>query len=263
MRNAAQPVRIISYLLIVLGITLLTLKFVLADSMNIALPLVFLVLGGGYFVLVFTFQPRWRWSSLLYVPGCLLIALGLILLINAITGEHRSWAYAWLLLTASTGIGMIIADRQQALHRLVRPIGWAVTAVSVTFFVVAGAIAGGLFIQIMAPILLVVAGLLLRLLHVDVIFSEFLLRRRQGKSSILLGTGNPLSHGSMVEPLSERELEVLNLIAEGNSNRQIASQLHIAPSTVKTHINNIYGKLEVQTRVQAINRARELNLFES
>ena len=68
---------------------------------------------------------------------------------------------------------------------------------------------------------------------------------------------------ALVEPLSERELQVLNLIAEGNSNRQIASQLHIAPSTVKTHINNIYGKLEVQTRVQAINRARELNLFES
>jgi DNA-binding CsgD family transcriptional regulator len=263
MRNATQPVRIISYLLIVLGITLLTLKFVLAGSMNIALPLVFLVLGGGYFVLVFTFQPQWRWSSLLYVPGCLLIALGLILLINAITGEHRSWAYAWLLLTASIGIGLVIADRQQALHRLVRPISWAVIATSITFFVVAGAIAGGLFIQIMAPILLVVAGLLLRWLHVDVIFSEYLLRRRHKRTSANVDGERSLSQYTLVEPLSERELEVLGLIAEGHSNRQIADQLHIAPSTVKTHINNIYGKLGAQTRVQAINRARELNLFES
>ena len=65
----------------------------------------------------------------------------------------------------------------------------------------------------------------------------------------------------MVEPLSERELEILRLIAGGLSNQAIADTLIIAASTVKKHINNIYGKLDVQSRTQALVRARELNLL--
>ncbi len=65
----------------------------------------------------------------------------------------------------------------------------------------------------------------------------------------------------LVEPLSERELEVLELIAAGLSNREIADRLVVAVSTVKTHINNIYRKLDVFKRTQAVARARELNLL--
>jgi LuxR family maltose regulon positive regulatory protein len=73
---------------------------------------------------------------------------------------------------------------------------------------------------------------------------------------------NPQSQiQNLVEPLSERELEVLRLIAAGRSNQEIADTLIIALSTVKRHINNLYGKLDVQSRTQAILRARELNLL--
>ena len=65
----------------------------------------------------------------------------------------------------------------------------------------------------------------------------------------------------LVEPLSARELEILRLIAAGHSNQAIADTLIIAVSTVKRHINNIYGKLDVQSRTQALLRARELNLL--
>jgi LuxR family maltose regulon positive regulatory protein len=61
--------------------------------------------------------------------------------------------------------------------------------------------------------------------------------------------------------LSERELEVLRLIAAGLSNREIAEELYIAVGTVKRHINHIYGKLGVHSRTQALVRARELNLL--
>ena len=63
------------------------------------------------------------------------------------------------------------------------------------------------------------------------------------------------------EPLSERELEVLALVAVGKSNRQIASELFVALSTVKTHAKNIYGKLDVRNRTQAVSRARQLELL--
>lgn len=67
---------------------------------------------------------------------------------------------------------------------------------------------------------------------------------------------------SLKEPLSERELEVLRLVSAGMTNAQIAVDLVVALSTVKTHINNIYGKLEVQNRTQAVARAREIHLLE-
>ena len=66
---------------------------------------------------------------------------------------------------------------------------------------------------------------------------------------------------AMPEPLSERELAVLRLIAEGLSNQEIADRMVVAVSTVKTHINNIYGKLDVASRTQALARARELKLL--
>jgi LuxR family maltose regulon positive regulatory protein len=67
--------------------------------------------------------------------------------------------------------------------------------------------------------------------------------------------------GALVEALSERELEVMRLVAAGLSNREIADQLVLSLGTVKTHIHHIYGKLEVRNRAQAIARARELKLF--
>ena len=66
---------------------------------------------------------------------------------------------------------------------------------------------------------------------------------------------------SYIEPLSERELEILLLVAEGLSNREIADRLVIAVSTVKSHINAIYGKLGTHRRMQAVVVARELGLL--
>jgi ATP/maltotriose-dependent transcriptional regulator MalT len=63
------------------------------------------------------------------------------------------------------------------------------------------------------------------------------------------------------ESLSEREMEVLALITAGKSNRQIAKDLFVALSTVKTHVNNIHRKLDVRNRTQAVSRARELGLL--
>ncbi|MFC1873956.1 LuxR C-terminal-related transcriptional regulator [Chloroflexota bacterium] len=65
----------------------------------------------------------------------------------------------------------------------------------------------------------------------------------------------------VIESLSERELEVLRLIVAGMSNREIAEKLIIGEGTVKTHINNIYSKLDVQRRTQAIAQARKLRLL--
>jgi LuxR family transcriptional regulator, maltose regulon positive regulatory protein len=63
------------------------------------------------------------------------------------------------------------------------------------------------------------------------------------------------------EPLSGRELEVLQLVAAGKTNRQISSELFVSVGTVKTHLNNLYRKLDARSRTQAVARGRELNLI--
>jgi ATP/maltotriose-dependent transcriptional regulator MalT len=90
-------------------------------------------------------------------------------------------------------------------------------------------------------------------------------------SGKLLGqfeTGKQTSSGTslqsaaqpLVEPLSQRELEILRLIAEGLSNHQIGERLFLALDTVKGHNRKIFGKLQVQRRTEAVARARELGL---
>jgi LuxR family maltose regulon positive regulatory protein len=66
---------------------------------------------------------------------------------------------------------------------------------------------------------------------------------------------------SLIEPLSEREIEVLRLIAQGLSNREISERLFLALDTVKGHNRKIFDKLHVQRRTEAIARAREMGLL--
>jgi DNA-binding CsgD family transcriptional regulator len=257
-----SPVKLISMALIGIGAVLLGLNIFIQGEFNFGLPLVFLMLAGIFFILVFAMRKKWAWSSVLYIPGALLAALGVIVLINVLTGDWSAWAYAWLLLTAGLGIGLALANRETVWHRLLEPVGWTLAFGSITLFALFGAIAGGLFIQVMAPILLILGGLSLRWLPLERILPEHILARLHLRPQ-LIASGKAISSSvDLIEPLSVRELEVLQLVDQGLSNQEIAARLNIAASTVKTHINNIYGKLAVQTRTQAIRRARELKLFE-
>jgi len=68
--------------------------------------------------------------------------------------------------------------------------------------------------------------------------------------------------GALPEPLSDREREVLNLMAAGLTNREIAARLFISAETVKKHAASIYAKLGVARRVKAVARAREVGLLD-
>ena len=66
---------------------------------------------------------------------------------------------------------------------------------------------------------------------------------------------------ALIEPLTNREREILSLLAAGLTNREIADELVISPETVKKHAGNIYGKLGVGNRTEAAAKARELELL--
>ncbi len=73
--------------------------------------------------------------------------------------------------------------------------------------------------------------------------------------------GRPAGASGLMEPLSRRELELLGLLAEGLSNQDIAERLFLSPLTVKVHVRNIYAKLDVGSRTQAVARARMLGIL--
>jgi LuxR family maltose regulon positive regulatory protein len=80
------------------------------------------------------------------------------------------------------------------------------------------------------------------------------------------GTEPPKSQAPdsvLIEPLSEREIEVLHLIAEGLTNPEIATRLFLSAHTVKVHTRNIYGKLDAHNRTEAVTRARSLGILSS
>jgi predicted ATPase/DNA-binding CsgD family transcriptional regulator/GAF domain-containing protein len=70
------------------------------------------------------------------------------------------------------------------------------------------------------------------------------------------------SHPPLVESLTKREMEILRLMADGQSNKEIGRKLEVTEGTVKNHALNIYGKLQVKRRVHAITKARELHLLD-
>ncbi|MCU0485946.1 MAG: LuxR C-terminal-related transcriptional regulator [Anaerolineales bacterium] len=75
------------------------------------------------------------------------------------------------------------------------------------------------------------------------------------------GTRQPDPGAGLVEPLSERELQVLRLLDSPLTSEDIGRELFVSANTVRTHIRNIYGKLGVHGRLEAIQRARELKLL--
>jgi LuxR family maltose regulon positive regulatory protein len=110
-----------------------------------------------------------------------------------------------------------------------------------------------------------VLDLLPRVRHAAPAFADRVLDALSGRERMAAGEGQisppavPPS-SALVEPLSQRELEVLGLVAQGLTNREIAERLFITVGTVKTHVHNILGKLGVQRRTEAVARARDLGL---
>jgi len=256
-------INITSILLIITGAIFLVLEIILGSTINIALPMLFLMLGGAVYLLTFLFIRRWAWAAWIFIPGSILIALGIIFFFNVVTNDWNSWVYAWLLIVAGTGQGLVFASKQGGWNEDIALIGAGLIILGITLFVVFGMIAGGTVIRISAPVLIVLGGILLRWLKFETILPKNLLRHFTPSSPApIQQTQNPQT-GALLEQISPRELEVLHLIDQGFSNQEIAVKLTVASSTIKTHINNIYNKLGVQTRVQALNRARELGILSS
>jgi LuxR family maltose regulon positive regulatory protein len=92
-------------------------------------------------------------------------------------------------------------------------------------------------------------------------FKEDEHRAMQGESDHLTAQPPPLSTRPLADPLTNREIDVLELLAQRLQNKEIAEKLFVSPETVKKHLNNIYGKLNVSGRRQAVDKAETLGIL--
>ena len=278
---------IASGVLVVCGLVFLALTLFLRERIDFTLPLIFLTLGPGFVALALGWAARWRYAAVFFIPAGVFIALGLVFLLNVITGDWQAWAYAWLLPLAGFGLGGALAANRTPLPHPTWLIGMIVGLAGLALFgvfgAIAGAVTGGLFMRIAAPLLLVAGGLGLRLGWFRALMPAGRVGFAAPEAAVLpaaaielpaaveqpavMAAGGPVDlrianqATGLAEPLTARETEVLRMIDQGLTNQEIAARLTLAPSTVKTHINNLYGKLAVETRVQAINKGRELKIL--
>jgi hypothetical protein len=194
-----------SLVLIGLGVLSLALNFIFGWAVNLGLPLVTLMLGVVLFFLASALAQEWAWADLLYIPAPLLMVLGMIFMLDVITGDWNSWAYAWLLAVAGLGLGVLLANRSRSWPQPVSQISAVVVIGALALFILFGAIAGGLFVLVMAPMLLVLSGLVLRWLPGEAIFPEHILRRfgNWGAAQTCLTT--PPDQSLLIEPLQLRD----------------------------------------------------------
>jgi DNA-binding CsgD family transcriptional regulator len=228
--------------------------------------IVFLSMAATSFFVIYFLPEHYRWKYWMYVPAFFSLTGGLIFLINALTDNSgSSWAYGWMLLVSGMAAGAALAMQISGYFMRFWKYAMGLAAVSAGLFAFFGMVAGsGAFMRIFSILLLAGQGALL-------IYQVRRKERADAPASLEPLRGaisepeKPPVQGAapeaLVEPLSKRELEVLQCIDQGLSNSEIAERLIVAPSTVKTHINNIFSKLGVESRLQAVRRAKDLNLL--
>ncbi len=139
-------------------------------------------------------------------------------------------------------------EKEQAMHLLVDALAMAEPGGFIRLFVDEG--------LSMAHLLSTAAARGIMPDYIRKLLAAFESEKQQSENS-----SSPLPAQPLLEPLSQRELEVLRLIAQGLSNQEISERLFLALGTVKGHNQKIFGKLQVQRRTEAIARARQLGLL--
>jgi hypothetical protein len=105
-----RPSSVVAVILIGLGILFLAVNFLDIDLGRVW-PLIFFVIGAGFYTPVLLMPQARAGLAALFIPGTIMIGLGVIFFYNTLTNDWGSWAYAWSLIPAFVGIGLILASR--------------------------------------------------------------------------------------------------------------------------------------------------------
>jgi hypothetical protein len=145
--------------LILIGAMFLVFYFIPGLSLHMTWPIIFLVLGFAFFLPGMAWPESRRGLAALYIPGTILLGLGVIFFSNTLSGNWYMWAYEWLLIPASVGLGMMLAAWGGNWNRVIWQVGLWIALISVAAFSVFAALFGDKVIKLVGAGILVLLGI--------------------------------------------------------------------------------------------------------
>jgi hypothetical protein len=147
-------------ILLALGAILIVLNLIPGVRVHAFWPLIFVLCGIGFFLPAFIWPTSRRGLAGLFIPGTIILALGLIFLYNTISYDWAVWAYAWLLVPAATGFGISLAAWYGSWGRSSTQTGLWIGVISLALFSVFAALFGSIFIRALGAVLLIGTGVI-------------------------------------------------------------------------------------------------------
>lgn len=148
----------IGSLLILLGIILGLFTLLPGFSIGRTWPLVFFIIAAGFILPPFIWPESKQGLSGLLIPGVIVLMLGLIFLYCSLSGDWAFWAFAWLLIPVSVGIGLALAAVVGSWSRTVMWVGIWMLSIGLAFFGLFATLFGSPFIQVSGAVLVILAG---------------------------------------------------------------------------------------------------------
>jgi hypothetical protein len=149
----------VALVLIGFGILFLLINFFPGLKGYIIWPYIFFILAAGFFIPPLVIPSARKGLAALFIPGMILMMLGLIFTYNMFSHDWRSWGYMWLLIPSSVGMGLASASWLGGWGRDATVVGFWLMVISLVFFAIVGALVGTSILRFMGPVILIILGL--------------------------------------------------------------------------------------------------------
>jgi hypothetical protein len=147
--------------LVLLGVLFICLNLFQGITLAKSWPVIFFVIAFAFFLPGLAWPESRKGLAALYIPGTILFVIGLIFFFNTLTGIWAVWAYAWILIPASVGLGMMLAAKGGKWEHGVFLVGTWIALISLAVFAVFAALFGNLVLKFIGAGIMVVMGVLM------------------------------------------------------------------------------------------------------
>jgi hypothetical protein len=160
MNTTDRSTSVVAFILIGLGVLFLAFNLIPGLSFGMAWPVIFFLLSAGFYLPPILWPASRQGLAALFIPGSVMVALGLIFFYNTLTGDWASWAYAWTLIPGGVGLGLVLASQMGQWGRGTLQVGVWMMVGSLVVFGFFGMLFGGALLRTVGPILLIAGGVL-------------------------------------------------------------------------------------------------------
>jgi hypothetical protein len=162
MDRANRGTVVVGTFLIAVGVIYLLINLIPGIDLGKTWPIIFFILAAGFYLPALLWQNARRGLAGLYIPGSIMLVLGLIFVYDVLTNDWASWAYAWLLITGGVGLGLTLASVLGEWGHGVSQTGIWMMAVSAGLFALFATIFGqNPIIKTLGPVVIILAGVLI------------------------------------------------------------------------------------------------------